>query len=151
MTTIAHGLDEITALYGDCAHVIAGTPGELAWRQSILVPLTLPSPLTLPGGLTQIHMQVHRLVFDDLNAILAECWPFVKSIGCYAFRKSRTTDRLSTHCWGVACDINAETNQLGTPGDMDPAVVTAFGARNWMWGGHFPERDAMHFQAATGW
>lgn len=145
------GLAGIISRFGDCTHVVAGSPGEKAWKQAILRYISLPSPLPLKGGTLQTRMGCHRDVADELAEILFAIWPHVKSIGCYNFRKSRHGDRLSTHCWAIAVDVNAETNALGTDGDMPMEVVKVFEDRGWTWGGRWGYRDPMHFQAATGY
>jgi len=68
----------------------------------------------------------------------------------------------STHTWGIAFDLNADTNRLISPCDSaDPrratlrdvpdAWVSDAAAEGWFWGGSFKKRfDPMHFQLATG-
>ncbi len=145
------GLEGIISRFGDCRHVVPGTPGETAWKQLILRYIQLPSPLHLPGGALQTRVGCHKDVAEELTIILGEIWPHVKSIGCYNFRKSRTSDKLSTHCWGIAVDINAETNQMGTRGNMPPEVIAAFKVRGWRWGGDWQHSDPMHFQRCSGY
>ncbi len=145
------GLDGIISRFGDCRHVVPNSPSEVAWKQLILRYIQLPSPLHLPGGTLQTRMGCHKDVADELTIIFGEIWPHIRSAGCYNYRKSRTSDKLSTHCWAIAVDLNAETNQLGTLGDMPPAVVKAFEARQWVWGGCWKHPDPMHFQFARGY
>jgi hypothetical protein len=67
--------------------------------------------------------------------------------GCFAFRPQRTGTKLSTHCWGIAIDLNPYTNQQGTIGDMNAAVIDIFRAAGFEWGGDWTghTRDGMHF------
>ncbi len=148
---IPHGLDEILAYYGDPAGVTANSPAEIEWKGRILKEITLPAPLVLGPGMKQIHLPCHRLVSDELTDILDDIWGAVRSIGCYNFRQSRTSNKLSTHCWAMAVDINAATNQLGTRGDMPLAIIQAFRQRGWRWGGDWQHPDPMHFQRASGY
>lgn len=149
-----NGLAEIIRAYGDPTHIVAaGTPEEQAWAASILTPILLPEPLM--GG-KQIHLGCHRLVAQDLLAILQEIhaaglWPLIHTLESYCFRMSRTTHRLSTHSWGIAVDINAATNPLGSHGDLDPRLIAVFQGHKWTYGGHWPTPDPMHFQFATGY
>lgn len=57
----------------------------------------------------------------------------------------------STHSYGLAIDINAATNQLGSQGDIPPQLVECFTNEGWIWGGNFPRRDFMHFQYLAEW
>lgn len=56
----------------------------------------------------------------------------------------------STHTWGLAIDLNAETNGLGVKGDMHPGIVAIFKRLGWIWGGDFKRLDYMHFQRVDG-
>ena len=73
--------------------------------------------------------------------------------GCFSFRPQRTGTKLSVHSWGMAIDLNPETNPQGTEGNMDPGVVTIFRGAGFEWGGDWPGRvrDPMHFQFCTGY
>jgi hypothetical protein len=71
----------------------------------------------------------------------------------YAFRDVQTynnrniagTNTKSNHAWAVAVDINpAQNPQNGSHHDMPAAVVTAFRAHGFKWGGDY--RDWMHFE-----
>jgi len=55
---------------------------------------------------------------------------------------------LSTHSWGIACDVNQATNLPGTRGDLDPGIVEVFELFGFEWGGRWASRDPMHFQYA---
>lgn len=57
---------------------------------------------------------------------------------------------LSTHSWGIACDINWARNPVGKVGDLDPQIVAAFERHGFQWGGRWRTRDDMHFQLASG-
>ena len=55
------------------------------------------------------------------------------------------------HGFGGAIDFDAETNQLGTVGNMHPEVVSCFRNHGWEWGGSWTRPDPMHFQFARGY
>jgi hypothetical protein len=145
------GYADIVRAYGDPAHVVAGTVGEVAWKQAITTQIVLPSPLILPGGQKQIHLTVHKELATEILIILPEIWDVVESVECYCFRQSRTSNKLSVHCWAAALDFNKRTNPLGPRGDMPEKIKAAFAARDWEWGGHFHTPDPMHFQKARGY
>lgn len=74
----------------------------------------------------------------------------VKSYGgCFAIRQSRGRSALSVHSWGMAIDLNPETNRLGEPGDMPPELVQCFTDAGFIWGGSWHRPDPMHFQYCT--
>ena len=65
----------------------------------------------------------------------------------YNNRKIRGGDSKSMHSWGIAIDVNALTNVLGTEGDMPQAVVDAWEAEGGEWGGDWTRPDPMHFES----
>ena len=66
--------------------------------------------------------------------------------GCYNVRYMRGGKKLSTHSWGIAIDLNPNTNQMGTKGDMHPRIVEVFEDLDFIWGGRWKRSDPMHFQ-----
>lgn len=122
---------------------------EEAWVQANIASATVP----IIGEVT-----CHRVMIPQLAAALAEIErDGLASLirpeeyaGCYA---PRFIDRnpnlpLSNHAFGLAVDLNTGTNQLGTPGDMDPRVVAIFEKWGFEWGGHWERPDPMHFELA---
>lgn len=146
------GLAAIREFYGT-PPVNPNPADELAWRKQIMgAPAMYPLPL--PNGASKIYC--HRKLEEPLEVIFHEIveeglWPLIKTIGCYNFRNARGLQKLSTHCWAAALDINSATNPLGSAGDMDPRIVAIFEEHGWTWGGHWSRKDPMHFQAASGY
>lgn len=71
--------------------------------------------------------------------------------GGYNFRLMRGSTRLSMHSWGCAVDFDPARNGFGdsTPNfENYPAVLSAFAAECWTWGGQWTRADGMHWQAA---
>lgn len=70
--------------------------------------------------------------------------------GCYVPRFiDRNPHRsLSRHAWGLAVDINVDTNPEGGASTQDPAVVAAFERWGFRWGGRWNPPDPMHFELA---
>ena len=54
--------------------------------------------------------------------------------------------RKSSHAFGIAIDINALTNVLGTAGDMPLDVVDQWLVEDGEWGGLWSRPDPMHFE-----
>jgi len=73
--------------------------------------------------------------------------------GCFNFRAKRSSSKLSTHSWGIALDLNPETNGMGREGDMAPGIVEVFESFGFTWGGRWSGagKDPMHFQFCSGY
>ena len=65
----------------------------------------------------------------------------------YHNRDIRGAEGKSTHAWGMALDINALTNVLGTEGDMPEEVVRQWEIEGGEWGGDWSRPDPMHFES----
>jgi hypothetical protein len=63
----------------------------------------------------------------------------------YDNRRVRGANVKSNHAFGLAVDINALTNPVGTPGDMPDEVVRQWEAEGGEWGGDWERADPMHF------
>jgi hypothetical protein len=157
-----HGLEEICGTFGDIFGYIAKDHTlDAAWESGFLTQIALPFPLTISWDHSQsvTVISCHRLlassftnVFDRIQS--ARLQNKITSFGgCFSFRPQRTGTKLSTHAWGIAIDLNPETNQQGSAGNMDPAVITIFREAGFEWGGDWmgKTRDPMHFQFCTGY
>jgi len=69
--------------------------------------------------------------------------------GCFNVRKSRTSNSYSLHAWGIAIDINAESNKLGSKPTLSPEIVSIFKRNGFDWGGDWKYPDGMHFQLSS--
>jgi hypothetical protein len=157
-----HGLDEICATFGDIFGYIAKDHTlEAGWQSDFLARATLPFPLILSWDHSQRVNAItcHKLltkafagVFDRIQSSGLQN-KITSFGGCFSFRSQRTGTKLSAHAWGIAIDLNPETNQQGTSGDMDPAVIATFREAGFEWGGDWQgkTRDPMHFQFCTGY
>lgn len=79
----------------------------------------------------------------------------IKQIGCYRFDSNNGASNIglrSYHTYGVACDINWDTNpfvESGAPTqhDMPDAYIKAFHDHGFTWGGNWHQpKDYMHFE-----
>jgi hypothetical protein len=157
-----HGLAEICVTFGDIFGYIAKDHTlEAAWQSDFLARVTLPFPLIVSWDRSQSVSTItcHKLltkafadVFDRIqtSGLQSKITSFG---GCFSFRPQRTGAKLSTHAWGIAIDLDPETNQQGTAGNMDPAVIEIFRNAGFEWGGDWQgkTRDPMHFQFCTGY
>lgn len=156
------GLDQIIASFGN-VHDYIQPDGTLdpRWQTDFIVRAVLPFPLFLSWDHSKsirqfsCHKRLAVVLGNVFADILArERQPKVKSFGgCFAFRPQRNSVKLSTHSWGIAIDLNPETNSQGSAGDMDAQVVEVFRDAGFEWGGDWSgdRRDPMHFQFCTGY
>ncbi len=70
--------------------------------------------------------------------------------GCWNVRHIRgTTDRWSTHTFGIAVDFNAEENPLGGPVRFSQDFLQIWRDSGWTIGADFSRKDGMHFQLVS--
>jgi D-alanyl-D-alanine carboxypeptidase len=157
-----HGLEAITAMFGDIYEYIRKDRSlDPRWQADALVRIELPFPLTLSWDHAKsvTQMTCHKKlgeVFKNVFATIAAqgLQTGLRTFGgCFAFRQQRTGRKLSAHAWGIAVDLNPETNVQGSPGDMALGTITVFRDAGFEWGGDWSgkTRDPMHFQFCTGY
>lgn len=148
-----HGLDELKKVYGDIK-VTAGRVVTPGWEDANMVMV-----YDLPGAPVR-RLYINNHIEAPLREALAACVALndgykIRTIGCFAPRPKRVNGDLSTHSWGIAIDINADTNPLSLDGvlrkDIPDAWVAEFEKRGFTWGGRFKKPDAMHFQYVSGY
>ncbi len=102
----------------------------------------------------------HRKVVDAIQGALTEIKNaglsrFVDTAnsnrygGCFVGRYNRLAGNFgapSRHAWGMAFDINTDTNPQGGVPQMNCAVVRIFRKWGFAWGGNFWPEDGMHFE-----
>ena len=159
---VPNGLDAIIATFGDLRPYIQDD-GTLSstWEIDQMTRAALPFSIPLSGNPSAIvtRIECHHLLVDvfvqTFQAILdGGLQSKITSYGgCFVGRAKRTSTHWSAHAWGIAIDLNVETNQQGTQGDMDPGVVAIFRGKGFKWGGEFSGSsiDPMHFQYCTGY
>lgn len=64
----------------------------------------------------------------------------------YENRDVRSVDAKSNHAFGLAIDVNALTNEVGTTGDMPTEVAAQWEVEGGDWGGDWTTSDPMHFE-----
>lgn len=155
-----HGMEEMVRVFGDIRRYI-GPDGRLAasWQTTYLARASLPFPLRLAWDpahtITQMtcHRRMAQAFADVFGTILNRgLQTSVTSFGgCFAFRPQRTGNKLSAHSWGIAIDLNSESNPQGSAGNMDARVIDIFCSAGFEWGGEWKGQacDPMHFQFCT--
>lgn len=159
---VPHGIGEIVSEFGEINKYV-GQNGEPdpQWQAEFMRQVEIPFRLELGWDHSKAisrftchkrMVNIFQGVFANVQArgLQSKLWSFG---GCFSFRPQRTGHKLSTHCWGIAIDLNPETNGLGTAGNMDPGLVAVFREFGFIWGGDWlgRGRDPMHFQYCSGY
>jgi hypothetical protein len=151
------GLSEIVATFGDITKYI-NSAGHISpdWEAQNLgfAKLAFPIRLSWAPTITVTKIQCHKLLIDAFEGIFSAMVAKGLAVqiktygGCYAYRPQRHSTKLSTHAWGISVDLNPESNEQGTMGNMHPGIIKLFRDSNFVWGGDFlgPRCDPMHFQ-----
>ena len=103
-------------------------------------------------ALTRVVARLEAAVKADPKVL-----PFLKDIGgTFIWRTIKRSKRLSGHAFGIAIDLNVERSDYwrwtyrGHPmvwkNRVPQAVVDAFEAEGFIWGGRWKHYDTMHFE-----
>jgi len=156
VTKFPAGLDHIRQTYGDPSiHILDDGGVDPKWEALTLGMLYIPAPMKLGWNhdIKVKRLRMHWKVLTEIDRVLREIlnngnWEDIKTFdGTYTWRAKRGQQKLSTHSWGIAIDLNAATNGLGSKGDMPDTIVRPFVDAGWEWGGYWDYPDPMHFQA----
>jgi hypothetical protein len=113
-----------------------------------------------------LPVRVHRLIASALGRVAARLEearkrdrsldPFLRRLsGGFAQRKIAGTDRPSAHAFGIAIDLDKsmsdywrwqKTKPLRWRNRIPQAIVDAFEAEGFIWGGRWYHYDTMHFE-----
>lgn len=156
------GLAGIVREFGDVRnYVMADGTLDPRWEATALALVGLPFALALAWDPSRLisSFRCHRRLTDVFRAAFAQIveqglTANVHSFGgCFMYRPQRSSPKLSTHSWGIAIDLNPDTNRMGTAGDMPGDVVEVFRQAGFEWGGDWAgqRRDPMHFQFCSGY
>lgn len=157
-----HGLSEITERFGNIFDYIREN-GTLYWKwendfmTQCDIPFSIPLSVNPARSIRSVYC--HRDIVPIVSAVFENLfrrglWKEIKSYGaCFQFGYELFTGKLTPHSWGIAIDLNVESNVVGTEGDMHPEVVEIFLEQGFSWGGDRSGRfkDPMHFQYCTGY
>jgi len=150
------GKEELIEVFGNIYEYINedGTLKSREWEDKILGFCYLPFPMILAWdkSKTILRFRCHKLLsgtFDLVFKIILHeklegyCQYFG---GCYSFRVQVGSKKVTTHAWAVSIDLNPETNQLGTEGDIHQGIVKVFEDQGFVHGRGFKRLDPMHWQ-----
>lgn len=99
---------------------------------------------------TLIHVRSHVAIVQRLHNVFLFAGKYIHTYdGCYVVRNVRGMSTRSIHSWGLAIDVNASQNALGSPGTQNEELIREFENQGFFWGGNYHNRkDPMHFQFA---
>jgi hypothetical protein len=120
-------------------------------------------PITFLGQKLKVHRKAKDLfarVEQRLHKAIAadpKLEPYLQNIGgTFNWRKIANSDRQSAHSYGISMDINVarsnywEWQRPKTPlkwvNQIPQAIVDAFEAEGFIWGGRWLHYDTMHFE-----
>ena len=158
-----NGYQQILDCFGNIYEFIDGDGcfDEAAWCDEMMTTAQLPFPVALCWDHSReirkvrCHKKMAGIISDAFYAIQQEGFAGeIITVGdFYNFRSRRSSGKLSTHCWGIAFDINPEINSPGSKGCMSEDLVMLLGDFGFIWGGAISakNRDPMHFQFCTGY
>lgn len=143
------GLSEVKARFGEFAYRDDDADREItpsaAWVDAHIVVAEVP----LLG-----RVRCHEAIVEDLRGALQAVADAGLGAtidrdlygGCYHARRIGSSSSLSRHSWGIAIDINVDVSQPGLGPVPEAAVVDAFAAHGFRWGGLFLQPDNHHFE-----
>jgi hypothetical protein len=143
-------LGEIKARFGEFAYRPRNGVREIdvdpAWVDAHIIEASIPVLGTV---------RCHRAIVDDLRAAIEEVVAADleehlaprRYGGChYARRIHPDTDRLSSHSWGIAIDINVDLDHPGLGPVPPDAMIEIFARHGFRWGGDFTQPDNHHYE-----
>ena len=111
-------------------------------------------------GFVQCHKEV---IFDLFRIFLTieqlglakyiDAKDFRRQGGCFVPRHIcwNRKNKLSRHSWGIAIDLNVNTNPYGSKGTMHKGIIKVFADYGFLWGGNWRTSDPMHFEVGKEW
>lgn len=150
--------EECTKKYGPIDFASKYWPNQNVWIKLFEVPEGwFPNWKVLNTAQTVRHIACNIDLAVPLRAALTEIRFYglgdqLKTFdGAFALRFVRGRYTPSTHAYGLAIDINAGIEPLGTEAThFTPEFIDCWRKHGWKWGGDFIERkDNMHFSACS--
>lgn len=155
-------LDEIILTFGDIFDFIdLNGSVKPSWADGRMGFASIPFeiPLSYYAGVRVNKIYCHKKLISIFTQVFQGIYEnnlhqFIQSFGgCYGYRNKYNQTQLSAHSWGIAIDLNPNTNAPGSRGDMNPDVIKIFQSYGFEWGGNWKRkyRNPMHFQWCTGY
>ena len=158
-----HGFQQVLDMFGNIYDYVDEDEcfDEQAWSKEMLTMVQLPFSVALSWDHSRqirrvrCHKKMAHVITEVFYAIKREglAGEVVTLGDFYNFRSKRSCGKLSTHCWGIAFDVNPELNFLGAKGCISNELVLLLREFGFTWGGDLigKYRDSMHFQFCVGY
>jgi hypothetical protein len=124
-----------------------GNPGEPGFVRRRIVSIAFLGRTMFLNRAAQRHfLRLARLFEARAPAYAAAVDDGELDDWSYENRRRRGAEVRSNHAFGLAVDINALANPLGTAGEMPEEVVRQWEKEGGEWGGDWQRPDPMHFE-----
>lgn len=130
------------------ATVHYGDPDAPRFKRRNMVEIDfLGRALFVHRGVRRHFLRLERLFEARAPEYAATVATGVPDDWSYLNRDVRGGTAKSNHSFGIAIDVNALANPLGTSGDMPMEVVLQWEIEDGDWGGDWSRPDPMHFES----
>jgi hypothetical protein len=143
---------QVKARFGEFAMRRTGGTGlaqDPAWVAKHLVSVRVPQlgPVTCNRGLVADLRAAMAEVTDRGLGSTVHTADFQSEGGCWNPNVvPGPVGTISRHTWGLAVDINVDTNPFGERPRQNARLVEIMGRHGFAWGGRWLRPDAMHFE-----
>jgi hypothetical protein len=157
-----NGLDEIILEFGNIyKHINEDGTLHASWEfdQLVSAPLPFAIPLACDHSKLVTRISCHKKLVKIFASVFREIMQqgrehHLTSYGsCFSFRSKQSSHHLSSHCWGIAIDLNTELDYRGRGTAIHESIVHIFKSHGFEWGGDWSgkRRDPTHFQFCRGY
>jgi len=127
------------------------------WVSQHIIRIDSPFPMSDAAGHSITRIPCHKLVADQLEAVLVELRDnalthLINTFdGCWTARHMSWNPgrALSHHSWGIAVDVNTRRFPYGSKDKQDSRLIGAFRRHGLEWGGNWSAPDPMHFEVVA--
>lgn len=154
LVLLSPGWPKVPTGYNEIVEIF-GKPGKAVCSAGRV---RLPAPLKLSWADQSVRvLACHKLLEDVFTNVFDQLyhknlWGYLKTTGgIYEPRTVTSSQKTSTHAWGIAIDLNPHENPLGAKPVMNERVILVFEDHGFVWGGNWSRPDGMHFQYAKGY
>ncbi|MGG7047825.1 MULTISPECIES: SH3 domain-containing protein [unclassified Campylobacter] len=137
----------LQSLYGDSEASVKANLVDVIWLKDF-------GAKKLKFNIQNGAAKALQAVSDELNELAKKdekILKFLKDSGTFKWRPIAGTNRLSTHSYAIAIDINVDGSSYWRwskeyKNTLPQAVVHAFERHKFIWGGRWRHFDSMHFE-----